>query len=117
MKRATLIIAAFAVLVLAGSAGSASAYTRGCYYPFEGGYGPINDRSMNIGDVSVRNMRCRDALHAINVSRLLRNGNIRTPHFGCRKLRTYSSRGTVLGAVIRCVHSSPYRAFRFSWAT
>jgi hypothetical protein len=116
MKRATLIIAVLA-LALAGSAVSASAYTRGCHYPFEGGYGPINDRSMNIGNLSVRNMRCRDALHAINVSRLLRSGDIRTPHFGCRKLRTYSSGGTILGAIIRCVHSSPYRAFRFSWAT
>ena len=87
-----------------------TAAVRSCHYPFEGGYGPVNDRSMNISGVSARNMSCSDALHAITISTLLRNGNIRTPHFGCYRQRTFRSSGSVLGADIRCIHRTPYKS-------
>lgn len=95
----------------------ASANVHGCHYP--SGHGPRNDPSMRVGNVTVRNMSCHGALTAISNSRLLRSGNISTPHFGCQLLKTYSPNGgrTILGADIRCSHRRPSKAFRFSWAT
>lgn len=126
MGKLLIAVAASTLMLVVPNIGSARARpgqpavmaaVRSCHYPFEGGYGPVNDRSMNIGGVSARNMSCSKALHAIVVSTLLRNGDIRTPHFGCYRLRTFRSFGSVVGADIRCVHRIPYRAFRFSWAT
>jgi|SRR4051812_35871275 hypothetical protein len=109
-------IAVLAVtLVIGMAAGSASGSVHGCHYPY--GHGPQNDRSVNIGNVSARNMSCRKALTAISSGTLLRNGNLRTPRFGCHILKTYRSFGTLLGADIRCSRRKPSEAFRFSWAT
>ena len=114
-KMAKLIAMSTAVLVVALAAASASANTHGCYYPY--GHGPQNDQNVPIGNVSVQNMSCREALTAISNGTLLRNGNLRTPHFGCHILSSGHAGNVLTGADIRCSHRSPSKAFRFSWAT
>ena len=108
-----LLVAAAAVPALAGAS------VHGCHVPpamANGEQAPRNHPEL-IFKVSVRNMSCQEALHAIDISVLLSNGDIRTPRFGCHLLNTYRSFGTILGADIRCAHRSPSKAFRFSWGT
>jgi hypothetical protein len=111
-----------AIVLLVGAAAVASmanASVHGCHVPSamaNGEQAPRNHPEL-IGNLSVRNMSCQEALHAIDISLLLPNGNIRTPHFGCHMLKTFRSLGTVLGADIRCAHRRPSKVFRFSWGT
>jgi len=119
MKLAALLITALAVMAGVGVS-TASAAVQDCRYPMptpSGGYGPRNDRSMNGGLVSVRNMSCSAALRAISNGYLREDGTpLRTRGFRCyvvSKSRAGGS-GYVTSATIRCV--SGVRAFRFSWA-
>lgn len=95
---------------------TASASVHDCNVPssMAGGEDGLNEL---VGNLSVRNMACSEALHAIDIGTLLRSGNVRTPHFGCYTLKVWTSSGTHTGAEVRCVHQSPYKAFRFLWAT
>jgi len=112
--------AAVGLLVSAAAMPSmANASVHGCHVPSRmanGEQAPRNHPEL-IGNLSVRNMSCQEALHAIDISVLLPNGDIRTPRFGCHILKTYRSFGTVLGAEIHCTHRKPSKAFRFSWGT
>jgi hypothetical protein len=121
MRRLILIIAAMVATAAIGAA-TGSAAVRSCSYPqpsaANGGYGPRNDRFMNGGGVSVRNMSCSSALRAIANGYLSENGTpLRTRGFRCYVVsKSVDTVGHfVTGAVIRCL--SGRRAFRFSWAT
>jgi hypothetical protein len=110
------------IVLLVGAAAvpsMANANVHGCHVPSamaNGEQAPRNHPEL-IGKLSVRNMSCQKALHAIDISVLLPNGDIRTPRFGCHMLKTYRSFGTVLGADIRCAHRRPSNSFRFLWGT
>jgi hypothetical protein len=95
---------------------TALASVHDCHVPssMAGGEDGLNEL---VGNLSVRNMSCSEALHAIDIATLLRSGNVRTPHFGCYTLKVWTLSGTHLGAEVRCVHQSPYKAFRFNWFT
>jgi hypothetical protein len=109
-----MAVAMAAGLAVVAVSSTAAASVRDCTYPPES-FGPRNDRQMNIGNFSVRNMSCGAAHRAISRSRLLSSGNIRTSGFSCYLLKRYRQGDTVLGADIRCVAGA--EAFRFSWAT
>jgi hypothetical protein len=99
-----------------GLPAAASGNVKGWHYTY--GDGPLNDRSVPLGAVSVRDMTCSAGLKAISNSRLLRDGAIATRGFSCYTLKRYFILGTTnlqSGAIVRCV--SGRRAFRFSWAT
>lgn len=118
MKLAVLLITAIAATTGVGVS-TASAAVQDCRYPVptpSGGYGPRNDRSMNGGRVSVRNMSCFAALRAISNGYLREDGTpLHTRGFRCYTLGESRAGGSgyVTSATIRCV--SGVRAFRFDW--
>jgi hypothetical protein len=66
-----------------------------------------------LSDLSVRNMTCAQAIHALHHAYLVGwPPTIRAGGFGC-----YILQGGEGGATDRCVHNRPYRAFRVTIAT
>jgi hypothetical protein len=83
------------------------------------GHGPRNERSVNIGNVRARDMRCAAARKAISNGYLVGGGSgLETAGFRCY-LVSQSVLGRppqITGQTIRCVGTRRQR-FRFSWAT
>jgi hypothetical protein len=119
-KKALTACAAVLAMATTGAAipMAASASVRGCNVPAEQ-YGPHDDSSMNIYNMTVRNMRCSTALTAIKNGWLYYyyggQPRFHTSGYYCYVTRTWQSGGTVLGQETRCVRGGS--VFRWSWAT
>jgi hypothetical protein len=74
------------------------------------GHGMGNDPGAPMGDISARNMRCQNAVRAIQRGRLTAQGFF-TFGFVCHTLST----AKYGGGTIRCTHA--VEAFRFTWGT
>ena len=112
MKRRVLTLDAVVVattsLTLADAAG---ARVRLC--PPHSGLFDFRNGQEYVADLSVRNMTCRQAVHAIHDAQLIGwPPNLHTPGFHC-----YIVEGGGGGATDRCVHRRTHKAFRVSIGT
>lgn len=112
MKRLCLIAATVAVAALSlGIVATAGASVRSC--PIHAGLFNFRNDQEYIGDLTVRNMTCRQAIRALHSAYLVGwPPKLRTGGFHCRVLE-----GGGGGAIDRCVHNRPYKAFRVSIGT
>jgi hypothetical protein len=86
---------------------------RSCRPRYFGLFNFRNGRQEYVFDLSVRNMTCSSAIHALHNATLIGwPPNLRTSGFKCHILS-----GGGGGATDRCVHNRPYQALRVSIGT
>ena len=112
MRRLELpIVAAVTASAILGLAAAAGARVRSC--PLHTGLFNFRNGQEYVSDLSVRNMSCHQAVHALHNAHLI--GWPPNPRAG--RFRCHIIQGGYAGATIRCVHHHPYRVFRVSIST
>ena len=110
-KRVLTVVAVVVASTSLGLTGGAGARMRSC--PPHSGLFDFRNGQEYVADLSVRNMTCREAVHALHDAHLIGwPPNLHTPGFHCHIVE-----GGGGGATDRCVQRRTHKAFRVSIGT